>query len=71
MSTISGVSSSSDPWAAMKAQRSQMQAKMFAKVDTNSDGGVDKAELQTMMSEVSKKTGVSIDSNAADTFTKR
>lgn len=73
MSTISGVSSSSsssDPWAALKAQRSQMQAKMFAKVDTDSSGSVDKAELQTMLSDISQKTGVSIDSNAADTFTK-
>jgi Ca2+-binding EF-hand superfamily protein len=70
MSTISGVSSSSDPWAAMKAQHAQRQAKMFAKVDANSDGGVDQAELKTMLSEVSRKTGVSIDGNVADTFTK-
>ena len=70
MSTISGVSSSSDPWAAMKAQHAQQQAKMFAKVDANSDGGVDQAELKTMLSDVSKKTGVSIDGNVADTFTK-
>ncbi len=69
MSTISGVSSSSDPWAAMKAQHAQRQAKMFAKVDANSDGSVDQAELKTMLSDVSKKTGVNIDSSVADTFT--
>jgi Ca2+-binding EF-hand superfamily protein len=73
MSTISGVSSSSgssDPWAALKAQRSQMQAKMFAKVDTDSSGSVDKAELKTMLSEVSQKTGTSIGSDTEATFTK-
>lgn len=70
MSTISGVSGSSNPWAALKNQHSQMQAKMFAKVDTDSSGGVDQAELQTMLSDISQKTGVSIDSNSADTFTK-
>jgi len=73
MSTINGVSSSGnsgDPWAAMKAQRSQMQAKMFAKVDADSSGGVDQAELKTMLSDISQKTGLSIGGNAADTFTK-
>lgn len=70
MSTISGVSGSSNPWAALKNQHSQMQAKMFAKVDTDSSGGVDQAELQTMLSDISQKTGVSIDGSAADTFTK-
>jgi Ca2+-binding EF-hand superfamily protein len=57
MSTISGVSSSGDAWAAMKAQRSQHQAKMFAKVDTDGSGGVDKSELQTMMADMASKTG--------------
>jgi Ca2+-binding EF-hand superfamily protein len=42
---------------------------MFAKVDTDSSGSVDKAELQTMLSDISQKTGVSIDSSTADTFT--
>jgi Ca2+-binding EF-hand superfamily protein len=73
MSTISGVSSSSsgsDPWAAMKAQRSQMQAKMFAKVDADSSGSVDKAELKTMLSDISQKTGTSIGSDSDATFTK-
>lgn len=68
MSTISGVSGSSDPWAAMKAQRSQMQAKMFAKVDTDGSGGVDQAELKTMLSDISQKAGVSIAGDAAETF---
>lgn len=70
MSTISGVSGSSDPWAAMKAQRSQMQARMFAKVDTDGSGGVDQAELKTMLSDISQKTGVTIAGDAAETFSK-
>ncbi|WP_114973855.1 EF-hand domain-containing protein [Rhodoferax ferrireducens] len=66
MSTISGVSGSGDAWAAMKAQRSQMQAKMFAKVDTDSSGGVDKTELQGLLTDVAQKTGVTNDSSSSD-----
>ncbi|APW43743.1 XopAW family type III secretion system calcium-binding effector [Rhodoferax saidenbachensis] len=65
MSSINGVSGSSNAWAALNTQR---QAKMFAKVDTDSSGGVDKAELQTMLSDISKKTGVSISGSADETF---
>lgn len=65
MSTISGVSSTGDAWANMKAQRSQMQAKMFAKVDTDSSGGVDKTELQSLIDDVAKKTGVTNSSTDA------
>ncbi|MDP3653598.1 MAG: EF-hand domain-containing protein [Rhodoferax sp.] len=68
MSTISGVSGSSDPWGPMKAHRSQMQAKMFAKVDTDGSGGVDQAELKTMLSDISQKTGVSLDGDTAEAF---
>lgn len=70
MSTISGVSSSSDAWASMKAQRSQMQAKMFAKVDTDRSGGVDKTELKSMLDEVAKKTGVTNSSSTDELFGK-
>lgn len=68
MSTISGVSSSSDPWGPMQAHRSQMQAKMFAKVDTDGSGGVNQAELKTMLSDISQKTGVSIAGDTAEAF---
>lgn len=70
MSTISGVSSTGDAWANMKAQRSQMQAKMFAKVDTDSSGGVDKTELQSLLDDVAKKTGVTNSSNTDALFSK-
>ena len=70
MSTISGVSGTSDPWAAMKAQRSQMQAKMFAKTDANGDGGVDKSELQTIFTDMAKKAGGTVaSSDVAQAFT--
>lgn len=70
MSTISGVSSAGDAWANMKAQRSQMQAKMFTKVDTDSSGGVDKTELQSLLDDVAKKTGVTNNSNTNELFSK-
>ena len=61
MSTISGVSGSSNVWAALNTSRSQQhQAKMFAKVDTDGSGGVDQTELDTMLSKLSEKTGVSL-----------
>ncbi len=60
MSTISGVSGSSNAWAALNTQRSQHQAKMFAKVDTDGSGGVDQTELGSMLSAISEKTGVSL-----------
>ena len=65
MSSISGVSGSGNPWAALNAQR---QAKMFAKVDADGSGSVDQAELTTMLDKVSEKTGVALSSNIADTF---
>lgn len=70
MSTISGVSSSGDAWAAMKAQRSQMQAKMFSKVDTDSSGGVDKTELQSLIDDVAKKSGITNSSSTDELFSK-
>ncbi len=68
MSTISGVSGSSNAWAALNTQRSQHQAKMFAKVDTDSSGGVDQTELGTMLTDISEKTGVSL-GDAKELFT--
>jgi Ca2+-binding EF-hand superfamily protein len=65
MSSISAVGGSSDAWATM---RSQMQARMFAKVDSNSDGSVDKTELNSMLSDISKVTGQSQSGNIDDTF---
>lgn len=69
MSTISGVSSSGDAWANMRAQRSQLQAKMFAKVDSDSSGGIDKTELQSLIDDVAKKTGVA-NSSTDELFSK-
>ncbi|MBP8019495.1 MAG: EF-hand domain-containing protein [Hylemonella sp.] len=60
MSTITSVNSSSDAWAAASAKRAQHQAKMFAKVDTDSSGSVDQTELDTMLNDISQKTGASL-----------
>jgi Ca2+-binding EF-hand superfamily protein len=65
MSTISGVSGSSNVWSALNTQRTQHQAKMFAKVDTDGSGGIDQAELSTLVSDVSEKTGVSLGDSKA------
>ena len=69
MSTISGVSGSgSNAWAALNTQRSNHQAKMFAKVDSDGSGNVDQTELTTMLNHISQKTGASFD-DAAKVFT--
>ncbi|MFZ3118489.1 MAG: XopAW family type III secretion system calcium-binding effector [Variovorax sp.] len=67
MSAISGVSSASSSWSDM---RSQMQAKMLAKADTNKSGGVDKAELQGVLDDVAEKTGVAATGDTAELFGK-
>ncbi len=59
MSTISGVNGSGNgAWAAVQAQRSQHQARMFAKVDTDGNGSVNQSELDTMLSDISQRAGV-------------
>jgi Ca2+-binding EF-hand superfamily protein len=63
MSAISGVSGQSNAWTNAATQRSQMQAKMFSKVDADSSGGVDQTELQTLFTDISKKTGTSLDAS--------
>ncbi len=67
MSSINGVSGTGNPWAALNTQR---QARMFAKADSDGSGSVDKAELSTVLSKISEKTGVSLDGNIDDTFSK-
>jgi Ca2+-binding EF-hand superfamily protein len=60
MSSISALSGSSNAWAALSSQRSQHQAKMFAKVDTDGSGGVEQTELSSMLSDISAKSGTSL-----------
>lgn len=66
MSAISSVSASGNAWANATAQRSQMQAKMFNKVDADGSGGVDQTELQALFTDISQKTGAVLD--AAEQF---
>jgi Ca2+-binding EF-hand superfamily protein len=67
MSAISGVSSASSSWFDM---RSQMQAKMLAKADTDKSGGVDKTELQGVLDDIAEKTGVAATGDTAELFGK-
>lgn len=64
MSSISGVNGSGNAWAQLNTQRSNHQAKMFAKVDTDGSGSVDQSELDTMLSKISEKTGATFDDTA-------
>ena len=66
MSSISGISGSSNAWA---SQRSAMQARMFAKVDADNSNSVDASELQTMLTDVSKHTGTTFDKSAKELLT--
>lgn len=69
MTSISAYSGSS-AWATTSSDRSsRMQQRMFAKVDSNGDGSVDKTELQTMLSKIAEKDG-STALNADDVFSK-
>jgi len=68
MSTTSGVGGSgSNVWAALNTPRTNHQAKMFAKVDSDASGSVNQAELTTLLDKVSQKTGASF-GDAAKVF---
>jgi Ca2+-binding EF-hand superfamily protein len=69
MSSASGVSGSgSDAWAALNFQRSNHQAKMFAKVDADGSGSVDLVEQTTPIDKVRQNTGACFD-DATKVFT--
>jgi Ca2+-binding EF-hand superfamily protein len=75
MSSISGISSASSAWSNMSAMRGSRPpggmdpAKMFAKVDADSSGSVDKTELQGLLDDIAQKTGVS-NSSSDELFSK-
>lgn len=66
MNSISSISTSSNAWA---TQRSAMQTRMFAKIDTDSSGSVNASELQTMLDDVSQHTGVGFQKTAQELLT--
>lgn len=76
MSSISGISGASSAWSSMIAMRGNRPpggkdpAEMFAKVDTDGNGSVDEAELQTMLDDISQKTGTSLDASASELLSK-
>lgn len=76
MSTISGVSSANSAWSNMNAMRNNRPPggpspqEMFAKVDTDSDGSVNKTELQGMLDHITEKFGISDGSSTDELFSK-
>jgi Ca2+-binding EF-hand superfamily protein len=76
MSSISGISSASSAWSSMIAMRGNRPpggkdpAELFAKVDSDGSGGVDEAELQTMLDDIAQKTGTSVDGSAGELLSK-
>src|SRR5450830_520001 len=69
MSSLSSVNHSSNGWAnAMPpkpAGGGKATERLFSEFDTDSSGSVDSTELQSLLSDVSQKTGLSISSSTA------
>ncbi|CAN7271774.1 hypothetical protein LJR038_003131 [Acidovorax sp. LjRoot38] len=67
MTTISSVSS---PWSSASVQRASRPAptpeRLLSKIDTDGNGGVSDTELQGLLDDVAKKSGVSSQTSAAD-----
>ena len=58
MTTISGTGSANGAWSEMSSARASARAaKMFAKVDADGSGSVDKTELQGMLDHIAEKSG--------------
>ena len=72
MSTISGISSASSAWSEMSSSaRSTSRAdRMFAKVDADGSGSVDKTELQGMLDKMAEKSDGNTLGSADDLMTK-
>jgi hypothetical protein len=63
MSTISSVGNASSALSDLASSRaSAMKQKMFAKVDSDGSGTVDKSELQTMLDKLSERSGQTLGS---------
>ena len=70
MTTISSVSSA---WSSASVQRASRPGpspeRLLSKIDTDGSGGVSDTELQGLLDNVAKKTGVSSQTSAADLVT--
>lgn len=70
MSSISSVGGASGAWPDPGAARAAaMKERMFAKVDSDGSGSVDKTEMQTLVDRIGEKTGRSV-GNADELLTK-
>lgn len=70
MTTIGAIGGASSAWSCMAAARGKMQEKMFEKVDVDASGGIDTTELQGLLDDVAKKTGVSGSTDAGELLAK-
>lgn len=70
MTTLSSVSNSSSAWASTPPPRpggaGRLAEKLMSKFDTDNSDSVDSTELQSLLEDVAKKTGVSSTSSASD-----
>lgn len=70
MSSISSIGSSSQ-WQMAATQRppnARMQEKILAKMDGDGSGGISQSEFQTAITDITSKTGTTLDSSAEDLF---
>ena len=70
MSSISSIGSSSQ-WQMAATQRppnARMQEKILAKMDEDGSGGISQSEFQTAVTDITSKTGITLDSSAEDLF---
>src|SRR5450830_657850 len=69
MSSLSSVTHSSNGWANAMPPKppggGKATERLFSEFDTDSSGSVDSTELQSLLSDVSQKTGLSISSSTA------
>lgn len=70
MTPLSSVSASSSTWASAPTPRpggaGRLAEQLMSKFDTDNSDGVDSSELQSLLEDVAKKTGVSSTSSADD-----
>ena len=64
---ISGISGASSMWSQMSVRPMRpSKEQMFSKIDQNSDGGIDKAEMQTVLGKMAEQSGQTV--NVDDLF---
>lgn len=60
MTSISSVGGANSAWPDPGAARAAMKERLFAKVDADGSGSVDRTEMQSLVDRISEKTGQSV-----------